>query len=86
MILKKEATLVVMLVVAALNALFHVLDLPQLDTDTAEAFANVVLTIGGALYVRSKVFSEHTVRQAGLTPSDVKAMADNTAIKPAVGP
>lgn len=76
----KEPAILTGLVVALLGALIHWLDLPALDSDTAETVANVVITLAGALVVRAKVMPVATIKEAGLSPKAVEARAEDPEI------
>lgn len=83
---RREPAILTGIAAALLSALFHWLDLPALDTDTAEAVASAVLTLGGALLIRAKVMPTATIREAGMDPQIVKERAANPAVMPFVEP
>ena len=80
--MKREPAILVGIGVALLAALVRWLDLPALDTDTAEAVVNTVLTLAGALLVRAKVMPTATIKDAGMDPALVKERAENPAVPP----
>lgn len=80
--MNREPAMLTGVVVALLGALFHWLDLPALDSDTAEAIATAVLTVAGALLVRAKVMPVSTIKEAGMDPQLVQERADNPLITP----
>jgi hypothetical protein len=80
--MKSEPALWTGLVVAVLGIAFHALDIPALDTDTAEALASALVTLVGALVVRAKVMPVATIKEAGLDPELVQLQADDPNVLP----
>jgi hypothetical protein len=79
--MKREPALLVTLLVLLLRWALSALDVPALDDEALRAVADVLLAVGGALVIRARVFSEHTLREAGLTPTEVEARAENPQVQ-----
>ena len=88
--MKKEPALLVMLLVFILTRLLDVFGFDttaggQVDPETLETVAEFILMLGGGALIRWKVFSEHTIRKAGLTPTEVQVRADDPRAPTAKG-
>lgn len=80
--IRKEAVLLAALIAALLNLAIHLFDIKWVDTDLVEGISSSVAGVLVALWARSKVFSEQTVREAGFTPAELKSRADSPSVQP----
>lgn len=83
--MKKEPALIVMAVAWVLGLGVEKLAPGHFDSGTIEAMAELLLFLGSAFLIRMKVFSEHTIRRAGFTPSQIESRAESPSIPTAVG-
>ena len=58
--------------------------LPEVDEGTRAAIVGLALGVVTALvaWLRTKAFSENTIREAGYDPKDVEARADDPEVMP----
>jgi hypothetical protein len=73
--MNKEASVLTMLIVWCLNRGLDLLDIVPPEAGMVEPVAEFILMIGGALAIRSQVFSKFTLRKANLDPDTVAAKA-----------
>lgn len=79
--LRKEPAFIVMLLVLAINRGVDAVGLPiAVDPEWVEATAEIIVGLAGAWLIRRKVFSEQTIREAGLSPKAVEERAADPQI------
>lgn len=76
---RREPVLLAVLLAWALNRLLDALGVDSgalgITPEALEGTVELVLLVGGALWARSRVFSEQTIRDAGISPSSVEIRA-----------
>lgn len=77
--MNREPVLLVAAIVALLNLALHYFDI-AVDTDALEGLVSSALVIAGAILARRKVMPVETVRQAGLSPAQVKQDAADPSV------
>jgi hypothetical protein len=82
--MRKEAALIVMVLAYLALRLLDVanIEVPAIDPEVSEGLRELAVLLVSGWLIRRRVFSEHTLEEAGLTPEQVKERAESPLYGP----